>query len=577
MKIKSIHISGFGKISDADYKFDDIFVLCEKNGYGKTTIVAFISAMLYGLQSARKNAKEFSDREHYYPINGGSFGGNIEIEFKGDTYRIERTFGEKSSTDDKIKIYKNGSESTPSGEEPGEAFFGLKKESFERLITINQSDFSVETGDDINRRLNNFAEGKSEDFDLQKTLKKIKEKKKTFTDAVKTKRSEISAAREKAADIEELKSKRDSLSGDYIEAGKKFEDLQAEQEKALVAEAIKEKWKHYDSLLDGIKKSEENLTDACNTLENYEKKKAAAVHEKKADIPVIILFVLACLFIASGIYLIIAMKKLFILGITAAVIGIFCGIIAIIRNKNLKESKVQKDTENDALEEHLKETITKNKKDLEIKKGEAEEYKNSNGLFERPSEKYNLDEIKADGKKALNDYNNLFVNIGKLDDQIHEYEAESAGIADLNNELDDLKKNEELYDILYKELGEADKLLKEKYVAPIKKSFVTYSTLLDSYFGDKVRINKNFNVLYEECGKYSNVEHLSAGNLAILAICYRLALLDNMFGEEQPFIVMDDPFVNLDAENLEKVKKLVALLSNRKQILYFCCHESRKI
>ena len=40
---------------------------------------------------------------------------------------------------------------------------------------------------------------------------------------------------------------------------------------------------------------------------------------------------------------------------------------------------------------------------------------------------------------------------------------------------------------------------------------------------------------------------------------------------------MDDPFVNLDAQHMENVMKLVRLLAKEKQIIYFCCHESRKL
>jgi uncharacterized protein YhaN len=61
-----------------------------------------------------------------------------------------------------------------------------------------------------------------------------------------------------------------------------------------------------------------------------------------------------------------------------------------------------------------------------------------------------------------------------------------------------------------------------------------------------------------------------------LALCLRLALMDNMYETEQPFVIMDDPFVHLDEEHMERTEELLHLLSEQKQILYFCCHESRK-
>ena len=57
----------------------------------------------------------------------------------------------------------------------------------------------------------------------------------------------------------------------------------------------------------------------------------------------------------------------------------------------------------------------------------------------------------------------------------------------------------------------------------------------------------------------------------------RLALIDNMYEGEQPFILMDDPFVHLDENHLKKVADLMVDLVKERQIIYFCCHESRSM
>jgi uncharacterized protein YhaN len=48
-----------------------------------------------------------------------------------------------------------------------------------------------------------------------------------------------------------------------------------------------------------------------------------------------------------------------------------------------------------------------------------------------------------------------------------------------------------------------------------------------------------------------------------------------MYTEEKPFIVLDDPFVNLDDAKLEKALAFLRNASKEYQILYFACHESR--
>ena len=81
MKLKSLHITNYGKLSNYDYTFGNISSFCEDNGYGKTTITSFIIAMFYGLEGYTKTTKDFVDRKHFYPFKGGTFGGNIVFEY----------------------------------------------------------------------------------------------------------------------------------------------------------------------------------------------------------------------------------------------------------------------------------------------------------------------------------------------------------------------------------------------------------------------------------------------------------------------------------------------------------------
>ena len=48
-----------------------------------------------------------------------------------------------------------------------------------------------------------------------------------------------------------------------------------------------------------------------------------------------------------------------------------------------------------------------------------------------------------------------------------------------------------------------------------------------------------------------------------------------MYDEEKPFIILDDPFVNLDTEKMSKAKEMLNRLASDYQVIYFTCHESR--
>ena len=64
---------------------------------------------------------------------------------------------------------------------------------------------------------------------------------------------------------------------------------------------------------------------------------------------------------------------------------------------------------------------------------------------------------------------------------------------------------------------------------------------------------------------------------AKIDFCMRLALVDTLFEKEQPFLILDDPFVNLDALRLEKALELLNIMAANKQIVYFVCHPIRAI
>jgi uncharacterized protein YhaN len=61
----------------------------------------------------------------------------------------------------------------------------------------------------------------------------------------------------------------------------------------------------------------------------------------------------------------------------------------------------------------------------------------------------------------------------------------------------------------------------------------------------------------------------------MLLICTRFALVKAMFKGEQPFLILDDPFVNLDKNKIKNALAFLNELSKEHQLLYFTCHESR--
>ena len=68
-----------------------------------------------------------------------------------------------------------------------------------------------------------------------------------------------------------------------------------------------------------------------------------------------------------------------------------------------------------------------------------------------------------------------------------------------------------------------------------------------------------------------------AGQSDIITLCMRLALVDALFKETKPFVILDDPFVNLDDTYTERALKLLENIGTDHQVIYLVCNSSRCI
>ncbi len=79
-----------------------------------------------------------------------------------------------------------------------------------------------------------------------------------------------------------------------------------------------------------------------------------------------------------------------------------------------------------------------------------------------------------------------------------------------------------------------------------------------------------------EQGMPRDTAFLSAGYQDMIGICMRMALIDAMYKDEKPFVIFDDPFVNLDGEKTGAALRLLEEIAKEYQVVYFTCNESRR-
>ena len=171
-----------------------------------------------------------------------------------------------------------------------------------------------------------------------------------------------------------------------------------------------------------------------------------------------------------------------------------------------------------------------------------------------------------------------------LEREISEIESRVAALDDKRSareeekeRLDEYKRRYKVLSLAMEYLTEAENNIRDRYVTPIKSSFDEYARVIRETFGGKVNINGDFRIMIEKDGQLRSDYHMSAGQRAVCSLCFRLAMTDNMFAGEKPFFIMDDPFVDLDNAHMESAAKAIRLISRDRQIVYLCCHDSRKV
>ena len=94
MRLIDLHIDGFGKFHDLDLRFaEGINILYGHNEAGKSTLHAFLQAMLYGLERRPGVGSAAKLHKKYRPWDAPErFGGTLRLAHEGRLYRIVRDF-----------------------------------------------------------------------------------------------------------------------------------------------------------------------------------------------------------------------------------------------------------------------------------------------------------------------------------------------------------------------------------------------------------------------------------------------------------------------------------------------------
>lgn len=203
MRLLYCHIDNFGKLHEYTVKFaDNPTVLLKPNGWGKSTLAAFVKVMFYGFANEKKRGDALErERLRYKPWQGGAYGGELEFEVGGQRYRLNRTFGTKEA-EDTFALYDAVTNliSDDFTRNIGEELFQINQESFLRTVFLSQNDCATSTTDSINAKIGNLADNLDDMNQYEKVQQVLKDLRNSLTPSRKT-----GALRQRKDEMAELK------------------------------------------------------------------------------------------------------------------------------------------------------------------------------------------------------------------------------------------------------------------------------------------------------------------------------------------------------------------------------------
>ncbi len=179
------------------------------------------------------------------------------------------------------------------------------------------------------------------------------------------------------------------------------------------------------------------------------------------------------------------------------------------------------------------------------------------------------DDLKNETATLKSDIDNLARDADRLD-------AVQSEVARLKEEAEIAKANSKTVQSTMEFLKKAKTALSTRYLGGMEKSFARFLAALTSDESPELMMDDKFGVKLCENGKMREMASFSRGWRDAVQFCTRLSLADALYAEgEKPFLLLDDPFVNLDDRRLSAARRMLDLLAGDYQIVYMVCHADR--
>ena len=170
-------VATFGKLDNQELRLQPgVNVLTGENESGKSTWLAFLLAMLYGVDTReRSKSGRLPDKLRYQPWSGKPMAGLLELEADGRALALERT--SRSTPMGEFRAWDRDT-GTPredlTGKTCGQTLLGVEVAVYLRSAYLRQQRISVSADAALERRLSSLVTAGSEDFSYAEVDERLK-------------------------------------------------------------------------------------------------------------------------------------------------------------------------------------------------------------------------------------------------------------------------------------------------------------------------------------------------------------------------------------------------------------------
>lgn len=678
MKLISCHIDNFGCLSNYTREFTPgLNVILAPNGFGKSTLAAFLRTMFYGFPRANpKGSLEKNPRKKYTPWQGGTFGGWVCFEAEGHTYQLHRGFSHTPGGDT-FRLLEGGKPSDRFGTAIGQELFGIDPESFDRCLYLPQGGTDTFATGDIHARLTALIYNTDDAQHYENAIKRLQSRRTAYRHyrgsggliaaeqeqvyrlerelaLTRQARQEYARLEEQLGALEQLHRQKleqcplpeegtdrklrqleqrlaqyrealDALEAKYPQGLPDEEQLTALRRRQHRLRSLRQQLEQLppqeDTLPPGMSRAFRQLSDprgsllSCSTrLEKLEALENAPKTKTRRGL----LMALSLGLLAAGAALCLWnwLPGCLVLGG-----GLAVGLSALLTRKSVPQDprKHQLQEAVDAFLASFPGDYASRREKLALLRAsyptfaaqeEERSYRESLEAqleqlqAEAVPELAQLEEDAAGFEAALTQWEQcrsdlaaarreaglreqtgqaMRRELAELETQLvtlrrrqallsQQLEGEGALETQLENARQQLGAYQRSCDLLDKAmqlLEQAKDGLSSSYREQVQTHFQGYARQLLGLEQTRLETDLTPSIENRELGCFS------PGIADGVRLCMHLALTDSLFPGEKPPLILDDPFVNLDAENLARAREILCRAAQSRQLLHLTCHESR--